>query len=383
MAPEQFGADVDVMRHALAIAASGEGHVEPNPQVGAVIVTPEHRWIADGYHQQCGGPHAEIHAIRNAGERCRNNDLFVTLEPCSHHGRTPPCVDAVIEAGFRRVIIGCSDPAPHVNGSGIDRLRRAGLQVEVGVCREAAERLIAPFRMLHVQQRPWVHAKWAMTLDGRIATRTGHSRWISNAHSRRLVHGIRGRMDVILTGSGTVRSDNPLLTARPPGPRTAIRAVMDSTGESLTPDTQLVRTAGEAPVLVFVTNHCAPQQQEFLQQHRVEVCVVDADATGRPIPSAVLKRLAQQDCTNLLLEAGPGITGAFLDAGLIDEVHAFVAPKLVGGSTASGPVGGRGVADVPQLPNLTNVSTRVLEGDVLIQGDIRREEATELRMPDL
>ncbi|MCA9060884.1 MAG: bifunctional diaminohydroxyphosphoribosylaminopyrimidine deaminase/5-amino-6-(5-phosphoribosylamino)uracil reductase RibD, partial [Planctomycetaceae bacterium] len=205
--------DEQWMSRALTIAARGLGSVEPNPAVGAVVTTATGDFVAEGWHQQFGGPHAEVHAIRAAGDRCRGATLYVTLEPCSHHGKTPPCADAVIAAGFRRVIVGCQDPAPHVAGQGLRKLREAGIEVVTGVCEGAAQRLIAPFSMLQTCQRPWVIAKWAMSLDGRIATHTGDSQWISNSTSREFVHQMRGRMDAIITGSGTVHADNPRLTA--------------------------------------------------------------------------------------------------------------------------------------------------------------------------
>ena len=175
----RFASDEDAMQYALRLARRGVGRVEPNPQVGAVLTTADGQLIAEGWHQECGGPHAEVHALRAAGERARDAVLYVTLEPCCHHGRTPPCTDAVLAAGVRRVVVGCADPAPHVAGRGLQQLRAAGLVVEEGVCGVEATSLIAPFVRLQLQQRPWVHAKWAMTLDGRVASRTGHSRWIS------------------------------------------------------------------------------------------------------------------------------------------------------------------------------------------------------------
>lgn len=374
----QFSDDQAVMRHALQLATCGEGLVEPNPQVGAVIVDDRRELIAAGYHQQFGGPHAEIHAIRAAGERCRGADLFVTLEPCSHFGKTPPCADAVIAAGLRRVVIGCPDPAPHVAGGGVARLRAAGIAVEVGVCQEEAARLIAPFRTLQLQHRPWVHAKWAMTVDGHIATRTGHSRWISCEQSRATVHQLRGRMDAIITAAGTVRADNPLLTARPPGPRTALRVVLDATGTSLTPDTQLWQTAGEAPVLALVTDRAAAAQVTALREAGIEVLLVPAEhvtAANRPLirPDFVLQELGRRQYTHALLEGGGGLLGSFFDAQRIDELHVFIAPKLIGGQQAIAPIGGTGLARIPETANLTRVRCQPSGTDLLLQADVAHE----------
>jgi len=370
--PTQFESDQHAMRYALEIARRGLGNVEPNPAVGALVVAPDRTLVSEGWHREFGGPHAEVHAIQAAGNDLAGNDLFVTLEPCSHHGQTPPCVDLVLQHQFRRVVIGCSDPAAHVNGQGIAQLRENGVDVVEGICGAEAARLIAPFRTLQLNGRPWVHAKWAMTMDGRIASRTGHSKWISNERSREYVHQLRGRMDVILTGRGTVVADNPLLTARPEGARRPLRAVLDSTGESLTNDSQLLRTANEVPVAVFATAHCTDAEQARLQRAGVECIVVDADGRGRPDVDAVLLELGRRRCTNLLVESGPGILGALFDSEKVDELHVFVAPKIVGGVKALSPVGGLGRANIPELPNLQNVRTRDFEGDVLIQADVSR-----------
>lgn len=364
----RFDSDTDIMQHAIRIARAGFGHVEPNPMVGAVIVSPKGELIAEGFHQKFGGPHAEINALQAAHERTRGADLFVSLEPCSHFGKTPPCVDPVTAAGFRRVVIGCQDPATHVAGQGIRRLRDAGLEVMVGLCESDARRLIAPFEMLMLRHRPWVHAKWAMTLDGRIASRTGHSKWISCDQSRAWVHDLRGRVDAIITGSGTVRADDPLLTARPAGPRTALRVVIDSTGESVTCESQLARTCRDVGVLVCVSGSCSAERIEAL--HALGVQTFRTIEAGFVDIAAVLTELARRRFTNVLLEAGPGILGAFSDAGLIDEVHAFVAPKLVGGFAAIPAIGGIGQPSIPQLASLSNFRSQQIGEDLLIEGDV-------------
>lgn len=224
-----FPTPADVMRRALELARQGEGYVEPNPMVGAVIVDDYLQCLGEGFHRQFGGPHAEVNALREAGARAQGATLYVTLEPCNHHGKTPPCVDAVLQAGLRRVVVGMPDPFAKVNGAGIARLREHGVAVEVGLLEAEVRRLNAPFRKLVETGIPWVHAKWAMTLDGKIAARTGHSQWISGAASRAVVHRLRGRMDAIVIGIGTALADDPLLTARPAGPRVATRVVLDST----------------------------------------------------------------------------------------------------------------------------------------------------------
>lgn len=365
-----FLSDSEVMQRAIRIAQLGFGHVEPNPMVGAVIVDASRNVIAEGNHQKFGEAHAEINAIRQAGEATRGADLFVSLEPCSHFGKTPPCADAVIAAGFRRIVVGCQDPAPHVAGQGIQKIREAGIPVEVGVCEVEARRLIAPFEMLMIRQRPWVHAKWAMTLDGRIATSNGHSQWISCAESRVRVHQLRGCVDAIITGSGTVRADDPLLTARPAGPRTALRVVIDSTGENITADRKLVKTIGEAPVLVCVSRRCHETDKARLRELGVEVFETSGDDSVNL--AEVLQELGRRRATRVMLEAGPGLLGAFFDRGLIDEVHAFVAPKMIGGAKALSPIGGAGLAAIPGVSNLKAMRVTPIGDDLLIEADVDR-----------
>src|SRR3954466_722160 len=214
------------MERALALAERGRGAVEPNPLVGAVVVR-DGTCVGEGWHQRYGGPHAEVHALAAAAEAARGATLYVTLEPCCHFGKTPPCTDAVLAAGVRRVVASMADPFPRVAGGGLDRLRAAGLEVEVGLLEDEARRLNAPYLKRLTTGLPYVTAKWAMTLDGKTAVASGDSRWISGPRSRALVHELRGRMDAILVGIGTALADDPLLTARPPGPRVACRVVLD------------------------------------------------------------------------------------------------------------------------------------------------------------
>src|SRR3954451_2333572 len=221
--------DRDWMRQALQLAERGRGVVEPNPLVGAVVVRGGVA-VGEGWHQRFGGPHAEVHALAAAGDAARGATLYVTLEPCCHYGKTPPCTDAVLRAGIARVVAAMTDPFPQVAGQGVAILRAAGVDVETGTGEAEARRLNAPYLTLLGKGRPYVHAKWAMTLDGKIATAAGDSKWISGDASRRLVHDLRGRMDAIIVGAGTVRADDPLLTARPPEPRTPARIVLSTSG---------------------------------------------------------------------------------------------------------------------------------------------------------
>lgn len=355
------------MQHALALARRGLGAVEPNPAVGAVVVDDRLERLGEGWHQEFGGPHAEIHALRQAGEHSRGATLFVTLEPCCHFGKTPPCTKAIIAAGVRRVVAATTDPNPRVAGRGLEELARAGIAVEVGLLRDDADALIAPFRKLITTGRPWTIAKWAMTLDGKLATSTGDSRWISQAASRKLVHELRGRMDAIVVGIGTVLADDPLLTARPAGPRTALRVVVDSQAR-LPVDSQLVATARDVPVLTAVSSTAPAEQCAALRQQGVEVYECPTDSAGRISLPALWDEFGRRRLTNVLVEGGNRLLGSVFDERLVDEVYAFVAPKIVGGTSAASPVGGAGIDAINRAVGLRNAEIVVLDGDVMIRG---------------
>ena len=362
-----FDDDIAVMRRALAIAAQGEGRVEPNPMVGAVIVDKKRRLISEGYHERFGGPHAEINALKQAGENAQGATLVVTLEPCNHYGKTPPCSRAVIDAGIKRVVVAVEDPSPQAGG-GIAELRAAGVSVEVGLCGDEAAQLIAPFTTLTKQCRPFVIAKWAMTLDGKIATRTGDSRWISNSRSRDIVHQLRGRVDAIAIGIGTALADAPLLTARPPGPRMPLRIVIDSQAR-LPSDSQLVRTARQTPLLVATTDLAPADRLNHLHAAGIETIVTPA-MNGHVDLHALLQELGKRRVTNLLVEGGGALLGALFDLGVIDEVHAFIAPKLIGGTNAPTPVLGEGRAMMDKAIGLVDPWVQVLGDDVYMCGRI-------------
>jgi diaminohydroxyphosphoribosylaminopyrimidine deaminase/5-amino-6-(5-phosphoribosylamino)uracil reductase len=352
------------MARALELARRGEGRVEPNPMVGCVLVR-DGAVVGEGWHQQFGGPHAEIAALQAAGVAARGATAYVTLEPCCHVGKTPPCTSALIAAGVRHVVAATPDPNPVVKGGGLRELIAAGVGVETGVFAAEATRLIAPFAKLVTQRRPWVIAKWAMTLDGKLATPVGDSKWISGEASRAVVHAIRGRVDAIIVGRGTVAADDPLLTARPPGPRVATRIVLDSRA-SLPVESQLVRTAHEAPVLVAVAADAPSSACDALRRRGVEVWASQAaDREGRL--AALLDELGKRQMTNILVEGGAEVLGSLFDLGAVDEVHAFVAPKIVGGAAPS-PVAGRGVAAMAKALRIADAHIEQLGGDVYLHG---------------
>jgi diaminohydroxyphosphoribosylaminopyrimidine deaminase/5-amino-6-(5-phosphoribosylamino)uracil reductase len=356
--------DAHWMRQALELALQGEGQVEPNPMVGCVIVR-DGRCIARGWHQAFGGPHAEVEAVRECDpQQLDGATFYVTLEPCAHHGKTPPCVDLLIASKPARVVIGAVDPFPAVRGKGIERLRQAGITVDVGCLLPDARRLIAPFRKRIETGMPWVIAKWAMTLDGRIASRTGSSQWISNPASRAQVHQMRGRVDAILIGIGTALADNPSLTPRPPGPRTPRRIVLDRSLR-LPLDGQLACTARQVPLEVWTSPKADPQRYDKLRQLGVQIRLFDQAPESL---AALLRAIAAEGVTNLLVEGGGAVLGTFFDQQWVDEVAVFVAPGVLGGRQAKDPVGGEGIPLASQQLRFADGSWDCFDGDFCYRG---------------
>jgi len=374
--PERFADAASVMRRALELAARGTGAVEPNPPVGAVVVDDQLNLIAEGFHQRYGGPHAEIEAINRAADRAADATMFVTLEPCCHQGKTGPCTEAIRRAGIRKVVVALRDPYSEVDGKGIEWLRSQGIAVDVGLLAEEGGRLIAPFEKRVTTGRPWVHAKWAISLDGKIATGTGDSRWISSDASRAVVHRLRGRMDAILVGAETALRDDPLLTARPAGPRVATRIVVDSAAR-LPLTSQLVRTSREAPLLIATLSTAPLENIHRLEAQGAEVLTVavqpvDTERPALPGPcvdiDALLAELGRREFSHVLVEGGGRLLGSFFDAKQIDEVHVFMAPKIIGGSDAPSAVAGRGRAKMDLVPQLHDVAVRQIGEDVYVNG---------------
>jgi diaminohydroxyphosphoribosylaminopyrimidine deaminase/5-amino-6-(5-phosphoribosylamino)uracil reductase len=356
------------MSRAFDLAERGRGYVEPNPLVGAVAVRAE-EVVGEGWHQRYGEAHAEVNALTAAGEAARAATLYVTLEPCCHHGKTPPCTDAIVQAGIRRVVAALPDPFAEVAGRGAALLRAAGLTVDFGPGEAEARRQNAAYLKLLATGRPYVHAKWAMSLDGKIATATGDSKWISGDASRRRVHELRGRMDAIVIGSGTARADDPLLTVRPPGPRTPARIILTSTC-SLAADSRLVQSAAEAPV--WVVTSAAPESSAARQLRACGCEVVHIPPADRAAAVLLLlDELGRRRLTNILVEGGAALLGSFRDARAIDEVHVFLAPRLIGGAAALTAIAGRGVEKVADALPLAEWQIEQLDSDVLLHGRVR------------
>ncbi len=341
------------MRMALGLAARARGRTAPNPLVGAVIVRAGHR-IAAGYHMRAGTAHAEIRAIDRAGRRARGATLYVTLEPCAHWGRTPPCVDAVLEAGFRRVVIAMRDPDRRTRGRSVERLRRRGIQVTLGVEEDACRELNRGFISRVSRGRPYTHLKLASTLDGRIATRTGESRWITGPEARAYVHRLRRRVDTVVVGSGTVVADDPELSARARG-RVVHRpmpVVIDSRLVT-SPEARLIRSSSERAPRVLTSRSAPAVRRERLERAGVRVLSVPA-REGHLDLRAAWRALARLGSGEILVEGGGGLAAALLRRGLVDQLHLFLAPRLIGGDgrpvlASLGVEGLRAALDLPDL----------------------------------
>ena len=351
----------EALRRALRLAARGRYRTSPNPRVGALVVRPESGEVAgSGWHRQVGGPHAEVEALRAAGEAARGATLYVTLEPCSHFGRTPPCVDAVLAAGIARVVACHGDPDPRVSGRGFARLREAGVEVEVGFRVEEAVRLNLPFLVAAVLGRPQVTLKWAMSLDGRIATATGESQWISSPGGRRWGLALREEHDAILAGSGTVLADDPRLDRRlglAAGPN--VRVILDRRLRT-PPSARLFQVPG--PVLIYA--------QEDAAARRPALEAAGAQVILLPLvePEPVLADLFTRGVRSVLVEGGGEIHARFVESGCYDQVLVDCAPLLVGGRFAPGPLGGAGFADLATAARLDNLQARPRGGDLILTG---------------
>lgn len=364
--------DSAMMQRAIALAQNGEGYVEPNPMVGCVIVR-QGEVVGEGWHQRFGGPHAEIEALRVAGERARGATMYVNLEPCCHEGKTPPCTRAIIAAGVTRVVAAMRDPFPKVAGGGFAQLNSAGLTVEVGLHESEAEGLNAPYLKLLATGRPWVIAKWAMTLDGKIATAAGDSKWISGEKSRQIVHRLRGRVDAVVVGRRTAELDDPLLTARlvgEPARRVAVRIVLDS-GANLSSTHQLVGTAREVPTLIAAGASASDAEVQRLRESGCEVLSLTAPNQNDRLKQ-LLNELGQRRMTNVLVEGGEEVVGTFFDTGQIDEAHVFIAPKLLGGREAVSPIGGAGIDRIAKALVVRSPIVEQLGSDLYVRGRLER-----------
>ena len=367
--------DLAHLARAIELAEGGRGSVSPNPLVGAVICRDD-AVVGEGFHRQLGGPHAEVEAIRAAGVGLEGATMYVSLEPCCHQGRTPPCTDAILEAGIGRVVVATEDPSAHAAGRGLGILRDEGVEVVLaeGDLVNRARLQNQPFRKLARTGRPWILFKSAMTLDGKVATRTGDSKWISGEGSRRLAHHWRAEVDAVAVGIGTALADDPQLTARGSDPahpvsRQPRRIVFDSLGR-LPLSSQLVQGVDEAPLTVVVSRAAPRTATDTLGTHGAEVLV----ATGENEPARVrsaLEQLGAAGVSSILLEGGPHLAGAFLDAGEVDEIRLFLAPLVVGGRTARDPFEGEGADMIADAGRALTLECQSVDGDLLVSARMR------------
>jgi diaminohydroxyphosphoribosylaminopyrimidine deaminase/5-amino-6-(5-phosphoribosylamino)uracil reductase len=362
--------DERYMRMALEMAQRGRGRVEPNPMVGAIVVK-DGSILGEGWHERFGGPHAEAVALEKAGAGAKGATLYVTLEPCAHkEKKTPPCVKAIIGSGIRKVVFPIIDPNPLTSGKGREALTKAGVEVVEGVLKEEARRLNAPFFKLMTTGTPYVIAKWAMSLDGKTATYTGDSRWVSSKESREYVHKVRSQVDAVVVGINTVLRDDPLLTSRIPGGRNPKRIVLDSQAR-IPLDCKLLKSLEESGVIIATTPSAPREKVEELRKAGCGVLLLGGNEQGIDVIE-FLEVLGQWKFTNVLLEGGGSLTASFFEKGLVDKVMVFVSPKIIGGAEAKTPVGGKGVASIKESLRLKEIQITRFSEDILIEGIVER-----------
>lgn len=354
--------DARWMAEALRLAGLGEGLTRPNPPVGAVVVRGG-KVVGHGYHRRAGGPHAEVYALRQAGRLAKGATLYVTLEPCSTWGRTPPCTDAIIASGVKRVVAAVRDPNPRHAGRGFRLLRRAGIAVEVGVRGREANELIAPFASCLLLNRPFVTVKLAVSVDGRIADATGRSKWISGEASRREVQAMRRRSDAVMVGAGTVLADDPSLLPRPAKGRKPFRVVVDSRGH-VSPKASVFRNQAAGRTIVATTRRCAAVRCVGYEEAGGTVWTLPGVAGGVSL-AALMRRLAGAGVMRVLVEGGGALAEALFKAECVDELVLFVAPRILGGRGVSS-IGGGGWL-LPRAPRLHMMEMRRVDCDLLVR----------------
>ena len=355
------------MEMALSLAKKGEGQVSPNPMVGAVLVK-DGRVLARGYHPFFGGPHAEIEVIRRAKEKVRGSTLYVTLEPCSHFGKTPPCTHAIIKAGISKVAVAILDPNPLNSGKGIEELKKAGIETEVGLCEKEAREINEAFFKFMEKKVPFVIVKAAASLDGKIATRTGESKWITGPQARKLAHKMREKVDAILVGVNTVIRDDPSLL--PPLRKRFFRVILDSTLQ-ISPEARVLKEQTKAQTIIFTTPGAARQKVDELQNKGVTVVTVRKSGEQRVGLEEVLEELGRLKILRLLVEGGGEVIGSFFQEGYVDKVLLFLAPRVIGGRESVTWVEGKGVKVLTETPHIEVRSLRRIGEDLLVEGYLR------------
>ena len=366
---EQKKIDEMYMERALALAAKGRGTTTPNPMVGAVIVK-DGRIIGEGYHIRAGEGHAEVNAFKNATEDVTGATMYVTLEPCSHYGKTPPCADKIVEKKIGRVVVGALDPNPLVAGRGIEKIRNAGIPVITGILAEKSVALNEVFMKYIVTKRPFVVLKAAMSLDGKIATAEGESQWISCEASREEVHRLRHELTGIMAGIGTVQADDPMLNCRIPRGKQPIRIIVDSHLQ-IPENSKLVSSAKEYPLIVATVENSDAVKKERLEACGAQIVEMPADSDGHVDLNILMERLGEMKIDSILLEGGGRLAEGALQAGIVDKVQFYIAPMLIGGENAKTPVEGRGISALSKAWHISDWKAETIGNDIKIIGYIK------------
>jgi diaminohydroxyphosphoribosylaminopyrimidine deaminase/5-amino-6-(5-phosphoribosylamino)uracil reductase len=353
----------------LELAALGEGRVEPNPMVGAVVVRDD-RVISEGWYEHFGGPHAEINAFNKAKESIEGATLYINLEPCAHFGKTPPCVDAIIKAKIKKVVFSIRDPNPVTAGKSVTILRNAGVEVMEGIGERKSRMLNSPFFKLHTEGLPYFIAKWAMTLDGKIATRSGDSKWISSEESRSFSHEFREKMGAVMIGIGTALKDNPRLLGREGARNNPRRIILDSFAR-LPPDSEIVKTLKQAETHVVISPNAPQERVKQLFELGVKIFEIE-EVSGKINFLKLARKLTELGINKVLIEGGGEVLASAFEADLVDEIMVFIAPKIIGGRNAPVPVAGDGVELIKNAFTLADPETKFIGTDIMVRSRINR-----------
>lgn len=357
------------MRRALDLSMKAEGYVNPNPLVGAVIVK-DGKVIGEGYHKKYGEPHAERNAFNSTDEDVAGATMYVTLEPCSHYGKNPPCADLIVEKNIGKVVVGILDPNPLVAGRGVKKLKDAGIEVKVGVLERECKKVNEIFLKYITTREPFVLMKNAMSLDGKIATYLGESKWISNEKSRERVQMLRNKYAAIMVGINTVIKDNPELTCRLEGGVNPIRVIVDSKLR-IPIESKIVQTSKKVKTIVATTSNCNREKKVRLEEKGIEVILI-GEREDKVDLKKLMKVLGEKEIDSILLEGGGELNFSALKAGIVDKVETYIAPKLIGGKEAKTPVEGKGIDNLSDAYQLENIETTIIDGDILIEGYVKR-----------
>lgn len=363
--------DEKYMEIALELAKNGEGRVSPNPMVGAIIVK-DHRIIAKGYHKEYGRGHAEVDAFENATEDVKGATMYVTLEPCSHYGKTPPCADKIVAKKISKVVIGSLDPNPLVSGRGVKKLTDAGIEVTVGVLEEECKKLNEVFMKYILEEKPFVVMKSAMSLDGKIATYSGESKWISGEESRKNVHILRNKLSSIMVGVETVIKDDPELTCRLENGKNPIRIVVDS-NLRIPLESRLVESAIDIKTIVATTKRANKEKELLLRAKGVHVLITE-ETNKRVDILDLMKKLGEMKIDSVLLEGGATLNFSALSQGIVDKVQIYIAPMIIGGEKSKSIVGGKGIEILKDAFKLRDLKTSLIGQDILIEGYVKKGE---------